>query len=128
MNLTQLTETIQAYYDRSGIEEKADVKLKDGAGAHLTIEVHTGKLLTYAHLTQVSSIVWPFITAGVSHEVVNVVLDGQLKEQKITPDGFDMKVSVEPANSLPDPNTSVTMPGVNESGEIVPMPLSKKRK
>jgi hypothetical protein len=128
MNVNQLTETIQAYYDRNGINEKADVVVNEVNPGALKIEVHTNKLLTYIHLVHVSSIVWALMPMGVTHEVINVVLDVQHKEQKITTDGFEMKNVVEPANALPDPSTSVTMPGVNEAGEIVPMPVPRNKK
>jgi|SRR3954464_360631 hypothetical protein len=122
--VNQIIETIQAYYDRHGIEEKAEVDVKEAKGMPIVIEVNTKKLLTYDHMVRISNILWMLMPIGVMHEFVNVVLDTNLKEQKISDGGESYQLDY--VQAIDDPNTSVTMPAVDENGNIIPIPYAKK--
>lgn len=115
--IEQMKGTIQAYYDQNGIDEKASVTIKEHKAMPVTVEVHTKQLLTYEHMVKVSNILWLLMPIGIMHELCNVILDDISNEQKESIREFITE----------DTNTSVAISGINESGNIVPLPLNKTK-
>ena len=105
-NVKDLTETVQAYYDRYGIDEKAELEIKELNAMPIQIEVHTKKLLTYEHLVRLTNVLWLLMPVGVMHELVNVVLGDIDSKQKISDGGQSYELDYVPAPATDNPNTS----------------------
>jgi hypothetical protein len=118
----QITENVQSFYDKSGIAEKAKCTIETLGNNKMTVKLHTRSLLGYDCLRRVNAIIWSLMPSGLYHEIVNVVFDSILISEDAIYGG------VKDEKKIDDANTSVTMAGVNEAGEIVPLPVQPKKK
>jgi hypothetical protein len=72
-NLTkQITENVQAFYERSGIDEKANVIIEVKGTGMLVVSIHTNALLNYDSMRTIGNIVFMLTPPGIMHDVVNL--------------------------------------------------------
>lgn len=102
----QLTETVQFYFNRRGLNETAEFNYKVPGAGRLIVELHTKELLCYVDLAFIEKLVFALMPIGIMYELVNLVGDHD------TPDLQVKQLQHDQAREFTNINTStdVTMP------------------
>jgi hypothetical protein len=140
INLKQITETIQAYFDNRNIKETAEVSVENKEMTYI-FRLHTSALLNYEHMVNLNHIFNILMPRGTMHELINVATQ-KYGEQKLTVTTdtieLDFKISLppgavpldEPTDVQPGPHPGITREFINiiNTSDSVTMPVSKKKK
>lgn len=130
-NLEQITETVQAFYDRTGIKETAKITVEKQGLITFVYTVHTTELLSYDSLISITQLFYLLMPVGAMHEVINVATD---RKAKLIPNGISVEMSVNPMDVHPgqnstDPERTSVVSVINQMGsEMLPDKKGNKNK
>lgn len=116
-NRAILTDTVQFYFDRRGIDEEIQFQFHERETGRIMVELHTASLVGYKNIVFIEKLVWALMPSGANYELVNVVKNVQGDTE------VEIKETIEEIKTTITKTVEISIPAHNfleESGEISP--------